>query len=65
MGYDKDGKPLQVGDRVQIPCRITALLEGVDYCNCVVETQEPMYPSRNKTGFTLNTRQLVKTEEAS
>lgn len=56
----KDGSEAKVGDVVVIFATITSVSPGVDYCNCQVETLEKMYPGENKTGVTLNTKQIAR-----
>lgn len=60
--HDRNGKPLAIGDKVNVPCVITALQPGAEYCNCTVETVEPMPPTKNKNTITFNTRQVEKAE---
>lgn len=58
--HDKDGRPLEVGDVVHVPCRIKELGHGADYCNVTLETEERMHPGPNTTTITLNARQVIK-----
>jgi hypothetical protein len=60
--HDMRGKPINVGDQVLVPCVVTSLGPGSDYCNCSLQTVEPMYPGKSKTGLTLNTRQFLNPE---
>lgn len=62
MPHDRKGQKLEVGDRVMIEAVVTAVWEGEEYCNVTLETIEPMYPGENKTGITLNARQVEKAE---
>lgn len=62
MPHDLNGKPLAVGDRVTVPCSITSVIEGTDYCNVTLQTSEPMFPGNDKTTITLNAKQVVKSE---
>ena len=60
--HDRDGKPLQVGDRVMVPCWIkeTYVTSGGEYCNLQLMTEESMFPSDTKTCMMLNAKQVVK-----
>lgn len=62
MPHDKNGKLLEVGDIVNIPCVVKSISTGTDYCNLTTETVEPMYPGEYKTGITLNAKQVIKAE---
>lgn len=64
MPHDKNGNLLSVGDRVDIPCVITSIQTGPDYCNVTVETTEVMPPeNKYKNTYSLNTKQVEKVEE--
>jgi hypothetical protein len=64
MPHDKNGNPLKVGDRVDIPCIITGISAGDDYCNCIVETTEKMAPEYKYTNtYSLNTKMVERVEE--
>lgn len=58
--HDRDGRPLEVGDVVNVPCKITSIVSNSEhYCNVNVETVEPMYPGDSKTSISLNAKQTV------
>ena len=60
--HDRNGKPLKVGDKVNVPCIVTAVQPGAEYCNLTVETEEPMFPTQNKNTITFNSKQVEKVE---
>lgn len=61
MPHDRDGKLLEVGDFVYIPCVVTQINPGEDYCNINVETVEKMPPENKYTNnYSLNTKQVIK-----
>lgn len=64
MPHDRNGRRLQIGDRVLVPCTVTSLTGTDSYCNIVVITEEPMHPSEAKTIVSLNTKQVLYVESA-
>lgn len=60
--HDKNGHPLQVGDRVTIEAVIQSASENPDFCNLSLVSVEPMYPGTAKTYFSLNAKQVVYVE---
>lgn len=58
MPHDIDRGELKVGDRVIVECVVTGISPGPDYCNVVLQTIAPMYPSPNPTGISLNASQV-------
>ena len=60
MPHDLRNTPLKVGDRVSVPCVITAIQQGEEMCNLTVQTLHPMFPSTNLSSMALNTKQVVK-----
>ena len=61
--HDANGTRLMVGDKVMIPCEITALheTEGEGFCNVKVQTLLGRRPDGAKESFSsINTNQLVK-----
>jgi hypothetical protein len=60
MPHDVNGNELEVGDAVWVRCRVTAIQTGDEYCNCTLETVEPMYPGTHHTVLSLNARQVLK-----
>lgn len=60
-----NGKVLKVGDIVNIPCRITSIQLGEEYCNVSLETLKTMPPENKYTSsYTLNTKQIELKESA-
>ncbi len=49
--HDRNGTPLQVGDRVLIEGTVTALAGGEDYCNVTVQTLAGRRPDGAKETF--------------
>lgn len=64
MPNDKNGALVKVGDTVIVPCVITSITEGTEYCNVTMETVEPMYPGDSKNTIVLNAKQVEKTGDA-
>ena len=62
--HDMNGTRLKVGDKVYIPCVITAVSEGTeDYCNVSLKTEHGRRPDGRKETFSaINTGQLLLTE---
>lgn len=62
MPHDKNGEELKVGDVVHLKCTITHLSENAEYCNCTIQSVEPVHPSNHQTGtiVSLNTKQVEK-----
>lgn len=60
MPHDCKGVELKVGDTVFVPCKVLSVQTGTEYCNLTVETIEPMFPGKDKTCVTLNTKQVEK-----
>ena len=59
MPHDMNGNILKVGDIVSIPCRITQIQLGEDYCNVSLETVKTMPPENKYTSsYSLNTKQI-------
>lgn len=60
MPHDMNGLELKAGDRVMVPCTVKTVTstEGDGYCNVTVETEQPMYPTDNKTTVVLNAKQV-------
>lgn len=59
MPHDRDKRPIKVGDTVNIPCVVTNISGGEEYCNLTAETVIPMFPGTSKTTITLNAGQVV------
>jgi hypothetical protein len=60
MPHDANGKLLNVGDKVNLPCTVKAVTTSEEYCNVTLETEHAMYPGEYKTGVTVNAKQVVK-----
>lgn len=63
MPHDQNGKLIKAGDRVSVPCTIKSVDAGPDYCNVSVETVHPMHPSKEKSSFSLNSKQVIKDDK--
>ncbi len=59
MPHDRNNQPLQIGDLVNVPCRVAAVARGEDYCNLVLLTLEPCRPGTHQTVLDVNSRQVV------
>jgi hypothetical protein len=58
--HDRNGTPLQVGDVVLIPSKITALFPSEDYCNVAAESIHGRRPDGQKETFcAINTGVVV------
>jgi len=60
MPHDCDGTLLNVNDIVLVEAKIKEIHQTEEYCNLSLETSLGMYPSENKTPFSLNARQVRK-----
>jgi hypothetical protein len=58
--HDRHGVILAHGDLVLVPARIVGTSTQDEFCNVVVETLVPMYPTTAFTTISLNARQLEK-----
>lgn len=66
MPHDKNGTLLQEGDEVLVRATVRSLIStGDDYCNVTLDTVEPMYPGTEKTGISLNAKQVEKVTAAA
>jgi hypothetical protein len=60
--HDAKGQELKLGDKVILPCRITNLGGGPDYCNVTIEslaTMPPNHDSHVSIGA-VNTTQVIR-----
>lgn len=62
MPHDINGQLLSEGDFVTVRCVVKAVNPFEEYCNVTLETVEPMFPGDNKSGITLNAKQVTKAE---
>lgn len=60
MPHDMNGTKLEVGDLVLVPCLVTQVMTGAEYCNVTLQTEKPMFPSQHPTGISLNASQVRK-----
>lgn len=61
--HDRNGKPLAVGDKVNIPCTVVECGDGnSQYCNLSVVTDVPMADRTEGDRYTLNAHQVEKVE---
>jgi hypothetical protein len=58
--HDRKGNPITVGDKVWIPCIVKGTMATDEYCNVTLESEEPMYPGKYKSTFTVNAKQTEK-----
>ena len=58
--HDVNGKLIEVGDIVNVPCKVESVQTGEEYCNVMVKTIHNMPPYQNGTSISLNTRQVEK-----
>lgn len=62
MPHDVKGKPIRVGDTVNVPCVVEVVSQqGEEYCNVTLRTVHPMPPTQDGTQIALNARQVKKT----
>lgn len=59
MPHDKNGKLVEVGKTILIPCKVKSITMDENYCNLTVETIDPMPPYTDKQSITLNTKQVI------
>jgi hypothetical protein len=62
--HDRNGTPLQVGDRVSVELIIRDIYAGEDYCNVTAETALGRRPDGIKDYVTTNTGCVVLLERA-
>ena len=62
MPLDKNGRELQVGDKVVIHATVRSIAPGLDRYNIGVDTDEFLFPETIKVGFHLNSKQVEKFE---
>ena len=61
--HDRNGKPVKVGDKVNVPCVITATQDGEsEYCNVTLVTEVPMGTRTVGDTLTLNAKQTELVE---
>lgn len=60
MPHDRDGKLLQVGDLVDVPCIVKEIHATEEFCNATLEIVQPMFPGNNRTTIVVNTKQSLK-----
>ena len=59
MPHDKNGQPLEAGDKVAVECIIESICEG-DYCTTNLKTVEVMPGNKEPSSITVNAKQVVK-----
>lgn len=63
--HDRNGNPLKVGDKVNVPCTIVSLGNPAeDYCNINLVTDVPMGTRTVGDSITLNAKQTELVESA-
>ncbi len=65
MPHDMKGQKLKVGDKVNVPCVVKEIQAGTEYYNVTLETVHPMFPGKDTSTITLNTKQVKKTTAKS
>ena len=61
--HDVNGKPLKVGDRVNIPCVVKQCSTTEDYCNVSLETVHGRRPDGQKESISaINTGVVEKVD---
>lgn len=60
MPHDRNGKILEVGDIVNIPCKIKQIHLAEDYCNYDLEYLYPFIDGQRQLTSFVNTKQLEK-----
>lgn len=58
--HDAKGRPLQVGDQVLVPARITSVDAQADYCNVTIESAFGRRPDGLNEKITTNTGILLR-----
>jgi hypothetical protein len=58
--HDRDGKPLNIGDKVIVEFTIQETSATSEYCNVRCLTVEPMYPRETGDVMWFNAKQVVK-----
>ena len=58
--HDKNGKPLVKGDKVTVQFVIRECSPDHDFCNCTLDTIEPMPGNGHRCCLVLNTKQVEK-----
>ena len=57
MPHDINGRELKAGDIVTVRFRVKSVQANDEFCNCNLETLEPMFPGNHTTQLTVNTKQ--------
>lgn len=60
MPHDNKGNKLDVGDVVNVPCKVKVIQLTEEYCNLTLETVHKMYPSDSPYSISLNAKQVEK-----
>jgi hypothetical protein len=55
---DRNGKELEVGDVVFVPCVVEHIGISDDWANTRLRTRDPMFPGQYRAELNLNSRQL-------
>lgn len=58
MPHDKFGAEVKAGDQVVLRCKVLSVQAHADFCNCTLETVEPLHPGQHKTAVTCNAGQV-------
>ena len=57
MPHDRNGRVLEVGDHVLVPCVVDSITTGEEYCNVTLKTLINMPPKDYPETIVLNTKQ--------
>lgn len=65
MSHDKNGTPIAVGDIVTLECKVIGISPSEDFCNCTLETVEPMFPGdKPSVNSAINAKQVLLVKKA-
>lgn len=60
--HDRSGKPLKIGDKINLPCVITQASPGSEACELGLESEIPMHEG-SPFSLWVNSKQVDKIEE--
>jgi len=63
MPHDLNGKLIEVGNVVLIPCKVKSITMDENYCNLTVESVYSMPPNNTRNEWVLNTKQVILQEK--
>ena len=64
MPHTRDGKLIQAGDTIYLPCKVESVTDSLEYCNVNVTSQfsMPPYEDSRLSLSAVNTRQFLSAE---